>query len=495
MVQKDAKAMRPLSSGPIKSVEMLFEEEREIVFNTTNLWSWRYNTTTMYRMRVPGLALVTMSGHNSTEKKQFKVDRFLLDDTCLTLKEKIDPLAHASLTPLNISAEVHTHHATANFHHILLLLKLRWLLKLHSALCELDHRIVSLKNFITGLHRLSLQHLTSVPCDNNFGTRGLKQELNIIALLDDLIEQLQRSMGQGFGGFVHFVQSCDSRRALCYSTADLCSPKVQSNGHLSEMIDDIFMAHYLKLPPSTNKIIDFFTDLEAFGIQLTNVYPLQLDTIKWWMSSTSEKTKLVREKSAQLQALRAVVSIEMEELGNYAVSDLDAKPELIESAMDPIFKIVGSHNTFPAGFRNRLVECLQTQYTMSEKHSQTLAIMTQMNLDLAKLSADQMNTLQAREIERLHMRAEQLHDPDVTCMLPSLVPMAMRIGFNAEYTVDATLPKDLRPYRSQSVPQLATMEGRDKFRVPLITGPLIYDHKLQTLRTTGYFKQMANLGP
>ena len=52
------------------------------------------------------------------------------------------------------------------------------------------------------------------------------------------------------------------------------------------------------------------------------------------MSSTSEKTKLVREKSAQLQALRAVVSIEMEELGNYAVSDLDAKPELIESAMD-----------------------------------------------------------------------------------------------------------------------------------------------------------------
>jgi len=492
-VKAEFKSLRTLSNGPIKSVESLYEELREVAYNVTNVWSQRFNTTTMYRMRLPGLVKVIMSGHNASEEKTFLVHRFLLEDTGLTLKELVDPLNYTGITSTSISAEAHTHHATVNFEHILLLLKLRWLLKLHSALCELDHKVCSLKTFITSLHRLCLQQSKQAPKDHGFSVKLLPQLLNVNSLVDDLIEQLMRNMGQGFGGFVHFVQSCDSKRALYFSATDFGPAKVHSNSYLTEMLDDIFMSHFLRLPANKHKVIDLFSDLDAFSISLPDVYVLQLDYIKWWNNSTSDRSKCAREKSAQLQALRAIIAVEMEELGNHATNDNEdgARAEFTTEALEILSVIVGSHTTFPDGFRARLVEILMTRYNIPEKFRRSIKVLTQTNLDLPKLTAGQMTAVVSSELERRHDRNESLFDNDLTCLMPALVPSPTKSGEKAEYMKEVTCGLA----RSTSVPYLASTCRQEKFRVPLSTGPLSFDPLLNTMRTTGFFQYMETLGP
>jgi len=486
---KKSIAFKPLSSGPIKNVLVLYEHMREMIFNALNIWKIRYNTTTLYRMKLPGQVVVSIAGAG-TKPMRYIVQRFLLHNTNLVIEDLKAPLSHTHLLNVEMSGKASHTQSTSNFPHILVLLKLRWLLKLHSAFCELEHKIISLKSMITGLHRLMIQECQDVAGDSGFKRKRVKQVLDVNSFLDDLIEQILRSFGLAFGGFSHFVTSCDPNKSINISKCDLSAPRVTSNSQLVEMIDDIFIAYFIKSTMHSNSLRDLWNDLEAFDIPPPDLYVLKLDQIKWWLDATTTVTQKTREKSAQHQLTRALPSLALEEIGEYRNVDVDNDlPTLTDEAMDILIRVLGHHQTFPHMYRERLFHLLHSEYYLTQAHSHRIGIAMTQDLDLPRLSAHQIEELRASEFTRLHKHTETYQDVDLMYTLPSTVAPPMHAKLAALYTKPTPIPP--KP-RARSVP---CIEGENKFRVPLVTGPLVYDHERMMLRTTGYFVQMPNLGP
>jgi len=485
-MEKKKSGFRPLSSGPFVNINELYEEVREIVYNAGQIWSLRYNTTTLYRMKLPGLVEVVIT-NTSGKETTFLIPRYFLDDTSCVVKDIEDPLSHTHLMNVNVAGKVNLNLSTGNFPHIMTYQKLRFLLKIHSAFSEMDHHMLSLRNLIVGIHRIMIQECEDQPSGDGFHSRRLKRTLNLDTLLDDLFEQLTRSFGLAFASFIHFVRSCDPKRSLNFSMVDLSLPKVTSNQNLSDMIDDIFMAHFLKLTASSFSLVDLYVDLESLKIPCPDVFHLQLDQVKWWIDATTIASRRVREKSAQLQCVRALVSLAFEELGEHA--DVNSKPEskrVKRSTLDILLKIIGYQETFPFMFRERLINILRTQYNLTEDERHRLGIACTQNLSLPKLSEEKLEELRISEFERLHAHMETYLDTDISLMMPPTRGPPLQDKYPAVYTHDP--PKVIRKVKSCS-----ELCPKNKFRIPMITGPLVYDYSRSMLRTTGYFMAMPNL--
>ena len=95
------------------------------------------------------------------------------------------------------------------------------------------------------MHTLGHQEMEVCPCDSGFETRRIKSVYNVTQVLQDFIEQLERSFGAAYDSFLHYVQSCDSRRCLNMSTCDMTVAKITSNDRLEQMIEEIFITFFL----------------------------------------------------------------------------------------------------------------------------------------------------------------------------------------------------------------------------------------------------------
>merc|ERR1719450_924442 len=83
---------------------------------------------------------------------------------------------------------------TPYFKHIVLLLKLRWLLRLHSACCELDYKMCSFSPLIKGLQIVSVQQCAEVETDSVFEkkvSQNVGAHINMESIVDDIFDQLQ----------------------------------------------------------------------------------------------------------------------------------------------------------------------------------------------------------------------------------------------------------------------------------------------------------------
>merc|ERR1719183_922778 len=112
--------------------------------------------------------------------------------------------------------EVYVQYETSYFPYIILLLKLRWLLRLHSACCELDYKMCSLKNLIMGLQVVCLQQHAEAEADSGFDAKVVQHigsHINLESTLDDITDQLQRALGKSWGVFLEYAATCDPARS------------------------------------------------------------------------------------------------------------------------------------------------------------------------------------------------------------------------------------------------------------------------------------------
>merc|ERR1712178_666496 len=125
--------------------------------------------------------------------------------------------------------EVYVKHHSAYFPHIVLLLKLRWILRLHSACCELDYKMCSLKNFIMGLQYVLLQQHAEAEADSGFDHKVVQHvgsHINLESMLDDFTDQLQRALGKSWRAFLEFVSTCDPGRSVHASQMDMSTKAI-----------------------------------------------------------------------------------------------------------------------------------------------------------------------------------------------------------------------------------------------------------------------------
>merc|ERR1719333_1591529 len=165
------------------------------------------------------------------------------------------------------------------FDDIILLLKLRWLLRLHSGCCELDYKLCSLRNLIQGMQNVATQQYAEASGDSGFaqkykGAAGMS--LNASMVWDDLVEQLHGSLGKAWRGFLGYVSSCDAGRGLHASPMDLTRPPIVSNESLAAVVDRIFLTSFLKTPRNPGggvrrRLAELFEDLEQYGIPAPQV--------------------------------------------------------------------------------------------------------------------------------------------------------------------------------------------------------------------------------
>lgn len=502
----------------ITCTDDIFKEVRQLVANTSNLWSWTHHNTTHFRMRLPGMAKVHVGG------AVFPVHRFFLEGQPAFQASNSGSwaLQHTGVTDCSVH-DINVNHSTQLFPQVLMLIKLRWLLKLHSALSEMDYKMASCRNLIQGVLYVIIQQYADVEADSGFDAKVsvLGADLNIGAVIDDLVEQLHRSLGASWRAFIEYVATCDGRRSLMVSTTDLAPPKVVSTGSLWTMIDEIFLAYVLKQSRDSVRLTELFQDLEAFHVTPPEIPEVRIDALKEWAKATTFVTKKEKQKAAQLQAVHLVAAMELGRPGCDA--PMDAMDEAMLSSLTSIqngrlvtkphrklekemamivTRICSSHHTFPVGIRERLFHILGNDYALSTEQRLRVEVSMIQNLDDKRLSEAKLYSIEHHERNRLRDYSANNAKETSYLMKPSLVGMPeekgkpplysrkvehpeRRLHQSAYYGEDMTrsLP-DLRGNTSKDIHQRST------FKVPLQTGPLVLDPDLGKLHTTGLFMKM-----
>jgi len=489
----------------------IYKEVRQVVANVTNLWSWTHHNTTHYRMRLAGMAKVKVG------ETLYPVHRFFLDGQPAfsgVNAESTFALSHTAVTDPSVQ-EVRTHHSTPLFPHVLMLIKLRWLLKLHSALCELDYKMCSMRNLIQGVLFVIIQQYADVEADSGFDAKvsTLGADLNIQSVIDDLIEQLHRSLGAAWKAFLEYVSTCDARRTLMSSSTDLAPPKVVSNGVLWNMIDEIFLAYVLKHPRDTIRLNELFQDLDAFHVPVPEIPEVRIDALKEWAKATTFVTKKEKQKAAQLQAVHLVSAMELDRPGCTAPKDpmaealtglsyikdgrLVTRPtRKLEKEMAMIVtRICSSHHTFPIHIRERLFHILTNDYALNNEQQLRIEVSMIQNLDDKRLPESKLYSIEQNERSRLNAYSAANAKETAHLMQPSLVAQPSEKGKLALYALPVKHPPR-RLHQSayygndmtRSLPDLRGFTSKDftreEFKVPLSTGPLVWDHELKQLHTT-----------
>lgn len=461
----------------ITSVMEVYQQVRMLVGMITNVWGWSLQPVTCFRQVEGGLLRV----HTGVGQETFVMPSFYLQDQDLIMDSpllKNSGGQDQSGSKKDKVKDVTLKYPTRYFSDIKLLLKMRWLLRLHSAGCELDYKICSLKNLILGLQYVVLQQCAEVEADSIFDTKvaqSVGAHMNLESVVDDLVDQLHRALGTAYKPFLEFVATCDPTRSVHVSRMEstMSSPQIQPNDQLAVIIDTIYLANFLRKPRKepSSKLRELYDDLEAFGIALPEVPPLRTaQHLRAWAKALSKPTRSDREKGlgkeqeklAQLDAvlLTAAVELHMPEVmaplqecaedvlntssasaaslpepvdfgstgrapgsaGPSASRQLNKKrPQLTQTLFEAAVMCIHHHMTFPEGIRERLFNLLNEEWGLTEENAQRLAIAATQNIDGQKLQEATLINMEHREKTRLQEYSNNTWKDTSHLIVPALI--------------------------------------------------------------------------
>jgi len=504
------RSVKAPDEGPFVKVRSVFDickQVRGFVEMVSNVWSWTAATTTPFRMSLPGLVRVSVG------IETFAVPGFLLQE----LENAADaplfvppwPTKASPSTPMSSGGypsvtssvsssrvqDVRIQYSTPYFSQILLLVKMRWLLRLHCACCELDYRVCSLKNIILGMQFVVLQQYGDAECDNIFDTKvsqHIGSFLNLDSMFDDIVDQLHRSLGTSWRPFLDFVASCDPTKAVHASLIDsMRTPKVVPTDGLAVVIDTIFLANFLRQSMNcrASRLRDFHEDCRQFGIAALDFPPLHgaRDLLAWATARTkptlanrSKVGKNETEKLAQLDAVLLAAALELaspeiiasasevaeskelsDEMSMLTSSLTDGhrgkrpsspdspgstaggpvggraiprdRPVPAVAILEAAMGCIHHHDTFPIGIRERLYRILTEEFFLTRAQMQSLATASTQNIDGKRLSHSVLLHMVDTEKSRLRQyRCDYFVDTS-HCTAPPLVQSLSEHGKSPKY--------------------------------------------------------------
>lgn len=534
----------------VANVMDILQQVRTLVGLVINVWSWSMRTNSTFRQVMPGLVRV----HTGVGSETCILQSYYLQDL------DVIPLSRGQKVPGRRGeppvTDVALRTPTKSFSQIKVLLKLRWLLRLHSACCELDYKMCSLRNIILGMQYVVLQECAEAECDSIFDTKvqqNVGAHLHLESVLDDIADQLYRSLGKAHRAFLEYVGSCDPMRSVHFSQIDspLTPPQVQSNEQLAMAVDTIFVANFLRQSQRETpcSLQELFDDMEALNLQLPEIPPLNgAQNLRAWALAKTKPTPESRQKGlgedmvklAQLDAVLLCAAIELHspevtatesELQDRSVivnvpdtssqfggapepinfgstgrkpgvSPTNAKimymerPQLSPVIIDAVVHIIQHHFTFPEGIRTRLHRLLFEEYGLTTEQAQSVEIAATTNIDGKRLTEDVLWNIDQKEKARLRKYFVDTGKDTSHLLAPSLVPSPWMQGKLAKY---AESKKVERPPFSSTFPKLSMsrslpdFKAVQPFKVPLGTGPLTYSPELKQFRSTGFFMKMPPL--
>jgi len=532
----------------IKSVFDIYKAVRILVGMIANCWSGANGNMTSFRQVMPGLARVHVGSD------AFVVPGFLLQDMepvlqKATSKSKGEHLEVTDPTVAVVTCKMNTPY----FKHIVVMLKLRWLLRLHSACCELDYKMCSCANLIKGLQHVALQQYAESESDSVFENKvsqHIGSHVNMEAVIDDIFDQLQRALGCGWRGFLEYVATCDPMRSVHITRTDTATPQIVTNDTIAQTIDTIWSTYFLRterrLPASD--LQGCLDHIGKLGLRVPELQPLKkAQNLRMWAKAKTKPTRQDRdrankkdiEKLAQLDAVLLCAALELkldevmatkEELaemadvallpktmqGDVAPEPVDFgstgkgvdgppdarvllvdKPQCSPVLFNAVVHCIHHHMTFPAGIRERLYQVMVEEYGLTREQSERLAIAVTQNIDGNRLPQSRLVEMEHREKSRLRRHEELTYKDCSHLMVPALVSSLFDKGKAPKYTSSTPTRSLSTPDFSRTLPELRGFktrnDGRTNFKVPMSTGPLTMDPVLRQLRTTGFFIKMPPL--
>lgn len=479
--------------APVKNVFDILNQARIIVGMVQNVWGWTNSTDTHYRLCLPGLCRVHVGPDT------YVLHGYLLQDLALARSSK-STRTHTGVTDPT-PQDVYVRHHTTYFPNIILLLKLRWLLRLHSACCELDYKMCSLKNLIVGIQYVVLQEHAEAEADSGFDNKVVQHvgsHINLESVLDDFTDQLQKALGKSWHPFLEFVSTCDPSQSAFSTTMDATikknkdrKPHVVSNEYLANVIDTIFIADFLRQPRSlvSGRLRQLYEDLEMLGLQPPELPPLKgAANLRAWALAKTKPTRKDREKGggkqveklAQVDFVALTCALELhepeimataQELAEAAqsvpppdqlrgevmpqITDLgvgekpgsagppaarviaEEKPRLTGDIFDALVAALHHHMTFPEGIRERLFTMLCEEYGLSQEQGERVGIATAQNIDGNRIPEYTLLKMDDREKVRIRKYESYTNKDCSHLLVPALVPTFDQKNKPAKHTYPA----------------------------------------------------------
>merc|ERR1719281_1211112 len=160
------------------------------------------------------------------------------------------------------------------------------------------------------------------------------------------------------------------------STVDLSLPRIGSNAKLERMVDCIYFAYLVKLPPSV-RILDVLVDFEAFQLPIPTIPNVGIEVLHAWLTAKSHVTQNELLKSAKKQALQGF-------------------------SWKQIFQVIcelTSHwYSFPQAMRERLIANIPLIFELDKTELSTLHCFAAINRDEPLLSKEEQDKIKESEL-------------------------------------------------------------------------------------------------
>lgn len=500
--KKSVKEPHPGHEIPVKNVFDILDQTRIIVGQIQQVWGWTNmcSNTTCYRNTLPGLCRVHVGPDVYVMQGYLLQDVGSLSGFEGSVKTSKTSLSHTHVTDSSVQ-EVHVRQYSPYFPYVIKLLKLRWLMRLHSACCELDYKMCSLKSFVVGLQYVILQMHAEAEADSGFSNKVIQHvgsHMNLESILDDVVDQLQRALGKSWRSFLEYVASCDPSRSAYGSQMNRDKPPViVSNDSLAAVIDTIFIADFLRQPrtQTRGRLRDLYDDLEMLGIQAPELPALRgAANLRAWATAKTKPTRKDREKGAgphmvklaqvDFVALTCAVELheneimasdeEIRDSGGSAppcghvqpdadhgppITDFDIdggkpgsagppaarvileeKPRLTAHIVEGAVAALQHHMTFPEGIRERMFKILHEEYGLTQAQSERVGIATAQNIDGDRLHEQTLRQMDHREKNRIRNYSAYTNKECGHLLVTSLVPAPSHKGKAAKYTLAPPVP-------------------------------------------------------
>eukprot|EP00929_Paragymnodinium_shiwhaense_P111976 TRINITY_DN80221_c0_g1_i1.p1 TRINITY_DN80221_c0_g1~~TRINITY_DN80221_c0_g1_i1.p1 ORF type:complete len:681 (+),score=182.91 TRINITY_DN80221_c0_g1_i1:109-2151(+) len=463
-----ALGQKPLPSGmqdlvPVKSVPDIYKAVRILVGMVANCWGGSNFTAASFQQLGMGLSRVHVG--NET----FVLNSYLLLD--------LEHMITKGPAQQGVVQEVYLKKNTKYFKSILTILKLRWLMRFHSACCELDYKMCSCANLIRGLQTCALQQYAEAECDNVFDSKVSQQagaHLNLESVLDDIFDQFQRCTGAGWKNFLQFVSTCDPARSVYNSPMDLAESPIVSNEALMNVCDVIFVTCFLRQRREelgATSLKELVRELQAFGLPVPKLPALRrAENLRVWAKARTKPTPKDRDRAskknmqflAQLDAMVLCAAVEMQlpeviassqemadmdssialpkKLAGDASRDVlamtglglatagdgppaakvtfDDKPQISPVVFQACVYCIQHHKAFPGGIRERLYALLVGEYGLTRQQFEELAIASTQSIEGERLSKHVLNQMWDKEKARLR-KYEEVTYKDCSHLLKS----------------------------------------------------------------------------
>jgi len=490
--------MDEFGAPTIRNVFELYKEVRTICGMIANVWGWTTTNSSQAatRMSLPALVKVFNGGQVHV------IPGFLIQDISAlnvafgasrSLREW-HPHTKPGISRSPLVEVLHLEHPSPYFAQMVILMKLRWLLRLHSAACELDYKLCSFRGIIVGLNYLVLQSHAELTADSGFEKYKVDQHVGshvqLESVVDDITDQLQRSLGRSWRGFLEYVSTCDPNFTQMNSQMEfLQESEIVSNSGLAQSLDCAFIAQFLRLErriDSPTRLAELYADMELLGMQLPEVPPLMgayhlITFVNALLRPSRKDREKVQgkqaEKLAQLDAvllchavelkLHDVVAKEMDflieegsppspvtlepsdgfvaptypegEEGDHedgpqaAKVTMDDKPFIKPGIFSACVHCIQHHVTFPPGLRERLHHVLTEDFNLTQSQVERLTIGTTSNVQGTRLSEKELYHIFEKEKARLRKYADTYNKDVSHLLVPSLVTPPLEMGMPAQF--------------------------------------------------------------